>query len=117
MGELKRRISSREYVEWLAYLELEVNAFHREDYYLAQIAEEVRRSYVKSPRSVAPGMLRIQFTAQRRAATTREAAAQASKRYWLGAVGLRGDGTQKPPKAKDAPAPRAPRRSKRGDRR
>ena len=44
--------SSTDFIQWMSYLEKDTNAFHREDYYLAQIALEVRRSYVKSPAKV-----------------------------------------------------------------
>jgi hypothetical protein len=41
--------TSTEFLQWQDYLEEEVNDFHREDYFLAAIALEVRRSYVKDP--------------------------------------------------------------------
>ncbi len=44
-------IPSTEFLEWIAYLdEEEISRFNRrekEDYYLAQIAAEIRQSYVK----------------------------------------------------------------------
>lgn len=44
--------SSTDFVMWTEYLEREVNAFHREDYFWAQVAAEVRRSFVKNPKKV-----------------------------------------------------------------
>jgi len=46
-------ITSTEFVDWVAYLDdEEINGFCREDYYLANIAAEIRRSYVKEPMRV-----------------------------------------------------------------
>lgn len=44
--------SSTQFLDWLEYLRLDVNAFHREDYYWAQIAQEIRRTAVKDPKNV-----------------------------------------------------------------
>jgi len=45
-------ITSSEFMDWIAYLDDDANRFHREDYFLAQIAAEIRRSFVKDPMSV-----------------------------------------------------------------
>lgn len=36
----------------MEYLERDANAFHRENYYWAQIAAEIRRSFCKNPKRV-----------------------------------------------------------------
>jgi len=46
------RTSSKEFVEWMVFLKEERNEKEKQDYYLALIATEVRRSYLKDPRSV-----------------------------------------------------------------
>ena len=46
-------ITSSEFVDWITYFdEEETESFRREDYYLANIAAEIRRSYVKDPMKV-----------------------------------------------------------------
>lgn len=45
----QQETTSSEFVKWMAYLERDANAFHRQDYYLAQIALEVRRIFAKHP--------------------------------------------------------------------
>ena len=45
----QQEITSAEFIEWIAYLDEDINRFHRQDYYLAQIAAEIRRSFVKNP--------------------------------------------------------------------
>jgi len=51
--ELSERITFREFEDWLLYLDwADYRHQTREDYYLAQIALEVRRSYVKHPNQV-----------------------------------------------------------------
>ena len=44
---MKERLTGGEFIDWLAFLELDANGFHREDHYFAQIALEMRRSYAK----------------------------------------------------------------------
>lgn len=44
--------TSTEFLDWLEYLDWDVNAFHREDWFLAQIAQEIRRTISKDPEKV-----------------------------------------------------------------
>lgn len=48
MSELRGRITYSEFKEWLLFLELDT----KEDYYLAQIAAEIRRANVKNPNTI-----------------------------------------------------------------
>lgn len=73
-------------------MEEEVNDFHREDYYLAQIACEVRRSYVKHPGRVKLKDFLIKF--ESRKPDTRPSL-QESKQFWFSALGLDKDGKPK----------------------
>ena len=41
--------TSTEFLDWIEYLEQDVNAFHREDWFLANIAREIRRTILKNP--------------------------------------------------------------------
>lgn len=52
VDDLKGRITYREFLEWLAFFGREEERQTKLDYYLAQIAAEVRRGNVKSPKSV-----------------------------------------------------------------
>ena len=52
MQEAMNQTTSTEFVDWMTFFEMERSSFHREDYYLAQIAAEVRRSIVKKPQEV-----------------------------------------------------------------
>jgi hypothetical protein len=52
LDEVKRSTSASQFVLWMEYLEWDINAFDKTAYYLAQIATEVRRSFVKNPTSV-----------------------------------------------------------------
>lgn len=54
-------MTSTEFLDWVAYLDADANAFHREDYFLANIATEIRRSYVAKPASVKLSDFLIQF--------------------------------------------------------
>jgi len=52
LQEVQQKTTSTEFIEWKKYLKEEPNDFHREDYYLAQIAAEIRRGNIKNPRSL-----------------------------------------------------------------
>ena len=44
--------SSSEFADWMQYLNDDTNAFHREDYFLANIAKLIVQSNSKNPESV-----------------------------------------------------------------
>ena len=59
-------IPSTEFLEWIAYLDADEDKFHREDYYLANIAAEIRRSYVKDPMKVRTDSFLMKFKKDRK---------------------------------------------------
>jgi hypothetical protein len=56
--------TSTEFVEWQEYFEKELNMPRREDYYLAQVAAEVRRGIAKTPASVKTNHFLLKFTTE-----------------------------------------------------
>jgi len=52
VAELKARITYSEFLDWLQYLRWQEQRQDKIDFYLAQIAAEVRRGYVRHPKSV-----------------------------------------------------------------
>lgn len=52
VADLRSRITYSEFLDWLQYLNWEEQRRGKLDFYLAQIAAEVRRSYVKHPKTV-----------------------------------------------------------------
>ena len=44
--------TSTEFLDWMIYLEQDVNAFHREDFFLANIAKSIIQANSKDPKSV-----------------------------------------------------------------
>jgi hypothetical protein len=80
--------TSSQFVEWLEYLERDINAFHREDYYHAQIAAEIRRSFVKKPRNVKAKQFLLKFQHMKpKVAQSFEEVCEKSKRFWFGMFG------------------------------
>lgn len=75
-------------MEWSRFLEHEVNEFHREDYYLAQIAREIRRTVVKNPSAVKVEDFILKYQLPGGKAGTPSPAAD-SKAFWLGALGVK----------------------------
>lgn len=87
------KTTSSEFIEWMAFLDLERNQTSKEDYYLAQVAAEVRRSFVKSPQSVHVKDFILSFTRAERSSpgggsTAMEDPTQRSKNYWSAVLGL-----------------------------
>lgn len=52
VAELKQRITYTEFLEWLEFILWDQKRVTKRDFYLAQIAAEVRRGWVKSPHSI-----------------------------------------------------------------
>jgi len=44
--------TSTEFLQWIQYLDDQINAFHREDYFLANIAKVLVQANVKDPKKV-----------------------------------------------------------------
>lgn len=87
------KTTSSEFIEWMAFLDLERNQTSKEDYYLAQVAAEVRRSFVKSPQSVHVKDFILSFTRAERSSPgggspAMEDPVQRSKNYWSAVLGL-----------------------------
>jgi len=75
--ELAERITHREFLNWLEFLDWDYDRSSKQDYYLAQIAAEVRRSYVKHANKVKTKDFLLQIEKKKPAATD-------SKSAWLG---------------------------------
>jgi len=76
-------ISSTEFLDWIIYLNEEINSFHREDFYLAQIAAEIRRSWVKSPEKVGLKTFLLKFgNKSKPKKLSIEEKTRRSKRFW-----------------------------------
>tara|TARA_R110000765_G_scaffold288759_2_gene384962 strand:+ start:2044 stop:2391 length:348 start_codon:yes stop_codon:yes gene_type:complete len=92
--ETKARISSSEFTMWKAYFEGEHTRFHREDYFFAMIAAEVRRTVVQHPEKVSMEDFLLDFgggTQKEREEVTEEALErkiEISKSMWMAAVGM-----------------------------
>ena len=91
----QQETSSTEFLDWMVYLEEDVNAFHREDYFLASIAREicqVREMFAKKPRNVKLEWFLQKFTSQKEKVVkplTKEEATERAKRKWLGWAGIK----------------------------
>jgi len=72
-------------VEYVEAMSQEINDFHREDYFLAQIAAEIRRSYVKNPKAVQLKTFLHKFKV--RAETVLESSIERSKAFWKATTG------------------------------
>jgi len=66
---------------------MEITGFHRENYYLAQIAAEVRRTNSRKPQSVKVEDFVLKFTTGEQKASGTPL--QSSKSAWLGMFGIK----------------------------
>jgi len=71
------------------YLELEVGDFHREDYYLAQIAAEIRRGWAQHPKKVKTSDFLLNFGLEESEEDFQQRNKK-SKGFWFRALGIKG---------------------------
>lgn len=82
---LQNRITSSEFVEWNQFLKGEREFHTKEDYYLAQIASEVRRGLVKNPSRVKMKDFLLVFYSGKKPGGS---SLVDSKAFWLGTLGI-----------------------------
>lgn len=99
LQRVKLETTSTEFNLWNAFLEWDLNAFHRQDYYLAQIAREVRAVLAKKPALVKLKDFILQFGSGKQDKPPKEnlspeelkqKATAASKAYWFNLLGFKG---------------------------
>lgn len=99
VSELKEKIGLSEFQGWMEFLRMERDRNDKVHFYLAQIACEVRRSYVKHPRSLKLGdfLLRFQSPEPEGEVTEGHRAFKVavSKGAWLAGLGLKIEGVNK----------------------
>lgn len=97
-----RETTSREFLEWMEYLDKEEwQKHHREDFYLAQIAMEVARTRVRNPGSLKAENYLLKFVTRGEAAAPVsqeevEERTAMSKGKWFTLTGV---GRKPPPQA------------------
>lgn len=91
----QQETTSTQFLDWIVYLEKDVNAFHREDYFFANIAREIAQIRellsAKKPKWLKLDEFLLKFTSKKKEITkslTREEAAERSKRKWLPWAGI-----------------------------
>jgi hypothetical protein len=92
--------SASQYVLWMEFLEWETNAFDKTCYYLAQIAAEVRRSYVKRGVIVQIEDFILKFISKRVEEKTpvsmdKQTSANRAKQFFFALTGLTGNAKKK----------------------
>jgi hypothetical protein len=92
IGRCLRTHSNRQLLAWLKWLDEQMSTPDRGDWYLMQIACEVRRFMMKDPGRVKPEDFRLRFERPGQKRLTREEATAWSKARWFAAAGLDGEG-------------------------
>ena len=77
-------ITHRQFMVWRAWLDLQWDNPSRSDMYAMQIATEVRRGYVKSPKAVKFMDMKLKFSKD-----TGKTKTTNSKAIWMAAVGIK----------------------------
>ena len=92
--EAKAVIPSMEFTQWMLYLEMEEERHTKQDYYLAQIAAEVRRPNIKNPSKLQVEDMLLKF--EKRDRMKKEVSVETMtanhKQFWMASVGLKSDG-------------------------
>jgi hypothetical protein len=94
LDEVKMKTSASQFVLWMEFLDWEANAFNPSNYYMAQIAAEVRRSFVKPGTTVEIEDFIMKFK-QKRTRRTRTTSTNKIKQFFFGLTGLIGRGKRK----------------------
>lgn len=82
-----------EFVMWMEYLRLEESQDDKRDYYAAQIAAEVRRSYVEKPKKVRIKDFMLKFAqSSPKKEMDLEEMTRNHKQFWFASLGLKNDG-------------------------
>ncbi len=80
---------------FVKFLEMKDQRHEKQDYYMAQIAAEVRRANVQQPKRVQIEHLLLSF--RKRKASKKEVSVEAMtkshKRFWFAHLGLKSDGS------------------------
>lgn len=80
-------MTNREYRVRLAWLEQEIEQPNPSDYYLMQIAQEVRRVLSKKPNQIKLKHFRLKF--DKETVENKEAKARQSKNTWMSILGVK----------------------------
>lgn len=92
LQQVMRETTSSEFIEWCEYLDLEeTHGFHRTDYYLAQVAAEIRRMNSKNPRKVKLLDFLLKFKrkeADKPKPGDADGRMQQSKQFWKALTGI-----------------------------
>jgi len=91
LQEFQEKTTSTEFLEWVQFFEMEANFFHREDFYWAQIAAEIRKSYVDSKyaNKVKTDDMLIKFKRVVKEAPRTAVDAARSMKNWYAALGVK----------------------------
>lgn len=94
LDEVKVKTSASQFVLWMEYLDWEANAFDKYNYYLAQIAAEIRRSYVAKGAKVKIEDFIMEFKNKEESSKpkTRQQIADKMKKFFFAGTGLLGSG-------------------------
>ncbi len=93
---VQQETTSTEFLDWVVYLEQDVNAFHREDSFLANIAREIcqfREMFVKKPKVIKLEQFLQKFTSKKEKkdmkTLTKKETTERSKNRWLAWAGIK----------------------------
>ncbi len=84
VNRLQQEMTSTEFVEWQIRLCDEVNEFHREDYYWANIAYIVAQSNSSKDVKFDPFILKFKTDSSESTKTDSDVKLQNSKNFWFG---------------------------------
>ena len=82
------KTTSSEFTMWMIHLDKEMNRHDKIDYYLAQIATEVRRGNVKDPKKLKLNDALIQFEKAGKKKKNKNTPSIGAKAFFFGMLGM-----------------------------
>ena len=86
VAECQKRMSYREFLTWVAWLDLQWDNPSRTDSYLMQIAYEVHQ-VLRARKNVKAKNFKLKFSKETRKPLTRQESGRRSESAWLAAIG------------------------------
>ena len=87
LNRCREETDSSQLPRWMQYLDQDINEFHREDYYFAQLAQIVSSLFAKKPTKLQQFVLRFNTNSERKKESKRSLFR--SKAFWGGKLGVK----------------------------
>ncbi len=89
--ECQEKMYSSEFIQWLEFIDRQLDKTTKQDHYLAQIAMEVRKGYAKNPKQVKLDHMILKY--KRKSKKGKTLSMEESKSHWMRFAGIKQEGS------------------------